>query len=107
MGSSGSNRLWEEVLIRRNDWSRPWDLAAEVQKLTRGDCAEVLRQLTSPGSKARKAAIEVWRSADGDPFADSAALHLNDAVAMRKWKESNGNWSSRVANPEATEEVNA
>jgi secreted Zn-dependent insulinase-like peptidase len=92
-----ADRLWQEVVIRRLDWARPWQLAAEVMKLTRRDCAEVLQQAMSPGMKARKAAIEVWRSSDGDPFANSTALHLNDAVAMRNWKETAGDWSSLIS----------
>merc|ERR1712217_566721 len=91
------NRLWVEVLLRRYDWSRPWQLAAEVEKLTRTDCADVLRQALSPGSKSRKAVIEVWRPEDGDPFHNSNALHLEDADAMRRWKKSAGNWSSFVS----------
>merc|ERR1711871_1908450 len=87
-------RIWTEIAIRRYDWSRPWELAKVVLKLSRSNCAEVLKQLMQPNKAGRRAAIEVWSSTDGNPFTDgSSVLHLDDAAAMREWKEKVGSWS--------------
>lgn len=86
-------RIFLEVLNRREDWARPWQLAKVVESLSRKDCAEVIRQALRPGKDGRKAAVEVWRTEDGDPFSKSSqALHLEDASAMHKWKQHAGNW---------------
>lgn len=89
-----ASRIWAEVLNRRGDWSRPWELAEVVPTLSRKDVTEVLQQVMRQGEAGRKAAIEVWSSNDGDPFSSSSAvLHLDDAAAMQEWKKKSGSWS--------------
>jgi len=90
-------RIWTEVVMRRDDWARPWEIASIVPKLSRADVTQVLKQVMQPGQPGRRAAIEVWRAQDGDPFSGSpAALHLDDASAMQQWKKKVGSWQSEL-----------
>jgi insulysin len=95
--SDEASRMWTELLVRREDWARPWELAKVLLNVSRSDCAETLQQLVRPGKAARRAAIEVWRTKDGDPFSNSSsAMHLDDASAMQDWKKKVGSWSSEL-----------
>merc|ERR1712159_682297 len=62
--SDEAARVWTELLVRREDWARPWELAKVLGNVSRSDCAETLEQLVRPGKAARRAAIEVWRTKD-------------------------------------------
>jgi secreted Zn-dependent insulinase-like peptidase len=90
-------RMWSEVVMRREGWSRPWLLAKAVPELTRKDVADVVRKVLQPGGPGRRASIEVWRSEDGNPFSKAkTAVHIDDAAAVRKWKEGVKTWSEEL-----------
>jgi len=91
-------RIWNEVLRRRDGWDRPWLLADALVSLTLHDLQDLLRRLLRPSGAARKLAIEVWRTSDGDPMDDQVApgvdvVAMDDLAELQRWKCAAGNWS--------------